>query len=125
MRGVTFEQPRSMVRPRGEKEGQRGGGGPAAGVPRGAVVGPGPDRQAVPGSCPRPAGMRDVHRAVVADRTEERRRGADRWAAAQCWAAVPLIGGSGLACQRRVGERAAHTGARGPAREEKKWAKPR
>jgi hypothetical protein len=79
-RGVTFEQPRSTVRLRGEKEGRRGG--PAAGVPRGArvVVGPDPDRWAAPGSGPRLAGMHDVRRAIVAGRTEERRRGTDRWA---------------------------------------------
>jgi hypothetical protein len=49
----------------------KGGGGPAAG----AVMGPGPDRGAVPGSGLRPAGVRDVRRMVVAGRTEDRRRG--------------------------------------------------
>jgi hypothetical protein len=100
----------------GKRRGEGGGGGPAAEVPRGAVVGPGPDRQAVPGSCPRPAGVRDVHRAVVADRTEERRRGADRWAAAQCWAAVPLIGGSGLSAARGRESRAHGCAWAGPKR---------
>jgi hypothetical protein len=41
----------------------------------GAVMGPGPDRWAVPGSGPRPAGVRDVRCAIVAGRTEDRRRG--------------------------------------------------
>jgi hypothetical protein len=84
------------------REGKRRakGGGPAVRVPRGAgaVMGPGLDRRAAPGSGPRPAGVRH---AVVAGRTEERRRGANRWAAAQCRAVVPLIGGSGLSAARR------------------------
>jgi hypothetical protein len=41
----------------------------------GAVMGPGPDRRAGPDSGPRPAGVRDVRRTVVAGRTDERRRG--------------------------------------------------
>jgi hypothetical protein len=75
-RGVAFERARSTARPRGEKEGRRGWG-PAVGVPRGvgAVMGPGPDRREAHGSSLRPAGVRDVRRAVVAGRTEERRRG--------------------------------------------------
>jgi hypothetical protein len=55
-----------MTRPRGEKEGRRG-----RGSGRGGATWCG-------GGCrawPRPAGVRDVRRAVVASRTEERRRG--------------------------------------------------
>jgi hypothetical protein len=63
-----------------DREGKRrgeGGGGPAAGVPHcaGVVMGPGPDWHAAPGNGPRPVGVRDVRRAVVAGRVEERRWG--------------------------------------------------
>jgi hypothetical protein len=72
---------------------------------RDSVVGPGPDRRAAAGSGPSAACANDVPRARCRPETE-RGRGANRWAAAQCRAAVPLTGGSSLLA-----------GACGPARE--------
>jgi hypothetical protein len=53
----------------------------------------------------------DVRCACCRPKTE--RGGTDRWAAAQCRAAVPLTGGSGLS----AGVARGHAGACGPARE--------
>jgi hypothetical protein len=96
-RGVAFERARSTARPRGEKEGRRGGGSGCGGATR---------RGGNHGAWPRPTGgawqqPETGGRARCAPRGRCRpnrgeEEGADRWAAAQCRAVVPLTGGSGL-----------------------------
>jgi hypothetical protein len=75
-------------------------------------------RSAAPGSGPSTVRVGDVRRARIAG--QKQRGGTDRWVTAQCRAAVPLIGGSGLSAARGRESR-----ARGPAREGKRWAEPR
>jgi hypothetical protein len=104
----------------GKEEGKGGGPGRGGATRREGAVGPGPDWRASPGSGPSAPLVGDVRftRACRPDRAG--REGADRWAAAQCRATVPLTGGAGLS----VGA-VESAGARGPAREESGVAEPR
>jgi hypothetical protein len=89
-------------REKGEREGR-----PAAGVPRGTGRHRGAWPRPVGGAQQRPehgARGRRAPRALPARNREG--AGANRWAVAQCWVAVPLTGGSSLSA-----------GACGPARE--------
>jgi hypothetical protein len=96
--------------------------GEKVGVPHGTggAVGPGLDWRASPGSGPSVALAGDVRRVRACRPDRAGREGADRWAAAQCRAVVPLTGGAGLSAGA-----VESAGARGPAREESGVAEPR
>jgi hypothetical protein len=100
-RRASGERAARRQRSRGEK-----GGGATR---HGGAVGPGPDRQTALGSGPSAALAGDVRRARVCRPDRAGREMTDRWAAAQCRAAVPLTGGAGLSAARwraraRVGQ---------------------
>jgi hypothetical protein len=73
-------------------------GGPGVGgaTRRGGAMGPDPNRWTAPSSGPSVAFPGDVRRACVAGENREGREASDRWAAAQCRAAVPLTGRADL-----------------------------
>jgi hypothetical protein len=105
---------------RGKRREKGGGPGCGGATRRGGAMGTGPDWRSSPGSGPRATLADDVRRARACRPDIAGRERADRWAAAQCRAAVPLTGGVGLS----VGA-VESTGARGPACEESGVAEPR
>jgi hypothetical protein len=110
----------AAVRQRGRKRGESGGPGCGGATRRGGAVGPSPDRRTALGSGPSAALAGDVRRARTCRPDRAGREGADKWATAQCRAAVSLTGGAGLSAGT-----VESAGARGPAREESGVAEPR
>jgi hypothetical protein len=106
----------------GKEQGNGGGVVPSVGVPHDAGM---PWGLAQSGRR-RPAAARARRSWATcaartrAGRTERGREASDRWATAQCRAAVPLTGGVGLSAGA-----VESAGVRGPAREESRVAEPR
>jgi hypothetical protein len=103
-----------------KERGKGGGPGRGGATRRGSAMGPGPDQRVSPGSGPSAALAGDGRRTRACRPDRAGREGANRWAAAQCRAVVPLTGGASLSAGA-----VESAGARGPAREESGVAEPR